>query len=129
MRRILTGSIVALAALAAGCDHDDVFRMPDCVVSIGVPTDEATFETSQAAIIVGGAAAGVSYIRIRNSETDYGDWTGVIYAAPGAGSWAFHSGVALVEGANHLIVTAHRSGIDEAACAQDNLLVTRTQAR
>lgn len=128
MRRILTGSIVALMALAAGCDHDEVFHVPDCVVSIGVPTDEATFETSQATIIVGGAAAGVSYIRIRNSETGYGDWTSVIYGAPGAGSWAFHGGVALVEGTNHLIVTAHRNGIDEAACAQDNLVVTRTPA-
>jgi hypothetical protein len=129
MRRILRGAIVALVAIAAGCDHDDLFHVPDCLVSIGVPTDEATFETSQAAIIVGGAAAGVSYIRIFNSETGYDDWTGVIYGAPGAGSWAFHSGVALAEGTNHLNVTAHRNGIDETACSRTSLVVTRTPAR
>jgi hypothetical protein len=105
-----------------------VFLEAECVVSIGVPTGSETFQTSQSVIIVGRSASGVSFIRIRNVETGFGDWTYVNYGAPGVGHWAFHDGVGLVEGTNRLVVSAHRNGIHQEACNQDSIVVTRIPA-
>ena len=98
---------------------------PTCEIAIAVPTSDATYETTESAL-VGGIASRVSYVTYFNADTGAGEglWAGEGYDAPGLGTWAFHSGVRIAQGSNTITVSARRNGIDDSACAVDTIEVT-----
>lgn len=113
------GVLLGLAGLVA-CGGGGGSNLPR--IAITNPTSEAIYATDDAEVIVGGTLARAGYVHVRNTTTGF-TTEGYVNYNDGLGSW-FADSIALVPGANEIVVTADGDGTGSRT-ATDRLTVNR----
>ncbi|MBX9715924.1 MAG: hypothetical protein K2X42_04945 [Burkholderiaceae bacterium] len=103
--RLLFAMLAMLSLFACGGGGGDSNRPR---ITITAPTSDSSYATTSAGLIVGGTIADANYVHVRSTTTGSTAEGNVTYNA-GLGSW-FADGIALVPGANVIVVTADADG-------------------